>query len=76
MRGVTAMKKDKCKKGSNFCIHFVGDIFNKEQINKCYKYCSCCEVEKLMQKDELFKGEDITLKQKGKQKYTIMLMTT
>ena len=70
------MKKDKCKTGNNFCIHFVGDIFSKEQINRCYKYCSCCEVENLMQKDELFKGEDSTLKQKVKKKYTIMLMTT
>ena len=70
------MKKDKCKKGSNFCTHFVGDIFNREQINKCYKYCSCCEATKLIQEGELFKSGDSTLKQKVKKKYSIMVMTT
>ena len=70
------MKKDKCKKGSNFCTYFIGDISSKEQINKCYKYCSCCEATKLIQKDELSKSEDSTLKQKVKNKYSIMLMTT
>jgi len=67
------MKKDECKKDSNFCTHFVGDIFNSEHINKCHKYCSCCEFENLMQKDEIFKREDDTRKTKVKRKYSIMV---
>lgn len=72
---MTAMKKDKCKKDNHFCIHFVGDTLNKEQINKCYRYCSCCEAAKLMPKEELFMSEDIMLEQKVKKKYSIMIMT-
>jgi hypothetical protein len=70
------MGRDECKKESNFCTHFIGDIFNTEHINKCYKYCSCYETEDLMQNDKAEKREDSTLKQKVKKKYSIMVMTT
>jgi len=69
------MKKDICKKGNHFCIHFVGDTFNKEQINKCYRYCSCSEATKLMGKEDLFKCEDSMLKKRVRRKYSIMIMT-
>jgi len=75
-RGVTVMKKNKCKKDSNFCTHFIGDIFNREHIKKCYKYCSCCETEKLKPKDEFLKREDIMLNKKVKNTYSIMNIIT
>jgi hypothetical protein len=46
------MKKDECKKDSNFCTHFIGDIFNAYHINKCYKYCSYREAKNLMKNYE------------------------
>ena len=70
------MKKDKCKKDRNFCTHFIGDIFNMEHINKCYKYCSCCETEKLKPQDELLKREDIMQNKKIKKTYSTMDILT
>lgn len=70
------MKEDKCKKDRNFCVYFIGDIFNSEHIKKCYKYCSCFETEKLKPKDEFLKIEDIMLNKKVKRTYSIMNIIT
>ena len=58
------MEKNECKKDSNFCTHFIGDIFNMHHINKCYKYCSYCEAKGLRQNGKTPKRVHSTLKQK------------
>lgn len=57
------MKKGECKKDNNFCAHFVGDIFNTDHINNCYKYCCYEETKELIQKDETLRKVDSALKQ-------------
>ncbi len=57
------MEKGECKRDSNFCAHFAGDIFNTEHISRCYKYCSYCEDEDLVQNEEPRKSKDSTVKQ-------------
>ena len=50
------MEKDECSKDKNLCPDFIGDIFNMEHISNCYKNCSCCETEDLIQNDEPLKS--------------------
>ena len=55
------MEKDECEnfeleKDSNFCTHFMGDIFSTYHICKCYKYCSYWEARGLIQNDEPLKS--------------------